>query len=316
MSNGDRPSESQDAVRDKGTSPKEKGTARGPHRTTPAAQKKKAVSQAEAEKLVTELRPIFQEVFSRRVGKQKVTYGSTIGDHVPITVVAEADFRTALEAESKALADDLERLFCKFAREVLQKKLEDYYKALKQPFPVDRLGALDENCKFTREERVVLFSLFKAMLGHVTTEESKRTAGFFARSTRQIFVKESSADAGTIAHELTHAYADGAWHDFTFTMYARRMKRTDELDEGMTGYLAKAVVDRWWSAQPSGTLIPDPSGYGVSYKKRATDFVAAVTRIAALEAYFAGEIEWTDDEMPEDTLVIGARKKPWRWPWR
>jgi hypothetical protein len=316
MSNGDQPSESQDALRDKGTSPKEKGTARGPHRTTPAAQKKKAVSQADAVKLVKDLRPIFQEVFSRRVGKQKVTYGSAIGDHVPITVAAEADFRAALEAESKALANDLERLFCKFAPEVVQKKLQDYYKTIKEPFPADRLGVVDENCKLTREEKVVIFSLLKAMLGHVTTEEADRTAGFFARKTGQIFVKESSAEAGTIAHEMTHAYADGAWHDFTFLMYARRMKSTDELDEGMTGYLAKVVVDRWWSAQPSGTLIPDPSGYGVLYKKRATEFVTSVGKAAALEAFFAGEIEWTDNDLPEDTLVIGSRKKSWRWPWR
>jgi hypothetical protein len=264
-----------------------------------------------AKRLMAELRPLFKKSFS----KNRITYGPTVGNPVKIRVVADKDFKTEVTEEGKRLARGTMALHLKFAPELVLKDLQRFYKVMKQPFP-DRLRTINERTRLTRDEQAAIFPLLQALTVHKATTEADKIGGLFSRSSNEIVLRDSQVDAGAVAHEMAHAYANRGWDNFIDMMRLRRMNETDKLDEGMTTLIERIVVDAWVAKQPSGTVVP-LARYDSSYTDRARDFVKQLGRDPAFEAYFGGWIDFTNNATPEDTLVIGNKtKKKWKWPWR
>jgi hypothetical protein len=273
-------------------------------------------AQADAERLAKELQPLFLSLFSSRPPTgPRIPYGSKVGKAVTIVTVAPKDWQKTMQEEGERVAKLVEPMYLKFAPDLVAQKLVDYYKLNREPFPSARLKVIDENTRLTADERGVLFSMAKVMVMRVTQEEADKADGLYSRTTDRIFLKNDSVTAGSVAHEMAHAYADGAWSDLTWMMVLRRMKDVDKLNEGMTVVLADLVVAEWFRKQPSKTTIPS-TGYDATYTGRAKEFIKAVGDQAAYEAYFAGEIDHDSRKPPEDSLVIGKAKKPFKWPWR
>ena len=258
-----------------------------------------------------DLQPLFQKHFSRN----KITYGPTVGKPVKIRVVANKDFKAEVTEEGKRLARSTMALHLKFAPELVRRDLERFFRTLRQPFP-DRLRTINEQTRLTSEEQAAIFPLLQALTVHKATTEANKMGGFYSRSSNEIVLRDSQVDAGAVAHEMAHAYANQGWDDLIRMMKLRRMKDTDTLDEGMTTLIERIVVDAWFAKQPSSTLIP-LTRYDSTYTDRAREFVKELGQDRAFEAYFGGWIDFTSNATPEDTLVIGKRtKKKWKWPWR
>ncbi len=261
--------------------------------------------------LMKELQPLFQKSFS----KNKITYGPKVGKAVNFRIVADKDFKAEVVKEAQRLANSTVRLHLKFAPELVRRDLERFYKVMKQPFPA-RLQTIDENTQLTRDEQVAIFTLLQVLTVTKAKDEADKTGGFFSPLANEIVFRESQIGAGTIAHEMAHAYADQGWHDFIHMMKLRGMKETDKLDEGMATHIERIIVKQWWANQPSNTTIPI-AGYDSTYTDRANEFVKALGKDLAYEAYFGGWIDFTSNATPEDTLVIGnKKKKKWKWLWR
>ncbi|MEO8137958.1 MAG: hypothetical protein ABI831_28770, partial [Betaproteobacteria bacterium] len=147
--------------------------------------------------------------------------------------------------------------------------------------------------------------------------EADKVGAFYSPLAKEIVFRDSQIDAGTVAHEMAHAYANQGWHDFINMMRLRGIREMDKLDEGMTAHIERIVVKEWFAQQPSGTLIPI-GAYDATYTKRADDFVKALGKDLAYEAYFGGWIDFASNAAPEDSLIIGnkTKKKNWKWPWR
>lgn len=260
--------------------------------------------------MMKELRPIFLKNFS----KKKITYGPKVGQPVKFRVVADTDFKSEVVKEAKRLADSVMPLHLKFAPEKVREKLERYYKALGQKFPA-RLDTIDENTKLTNDEKVAIFTLLQVLTVEKAKADADKIGAFFSPSTAEMVFRKSGIDAGTVAHEMAHAYADQGWFDFIMLMKLRGMKQTDKLDEGMAALIERIVVIDWHAKQPALTAIP-PAAYDSTYTDRAKDFVKALGKDRAYEAYFGGWIDFTSNARPESSLIIGKKKKKkWKWPW-
>ncbi|MEO8134762.1 MAG: hypothetical protein ABI831_12380 [Betaproteobacteria bacterium] len=259
-----------------------------------------------------ELQPLFLKNFS----KNRITYGPAVGTAVKFRVVADKDFKAEIVKEAQRLANSTIHLHLKFAPEQVLKNLERYYKVMKQPFPT-RLKVIDENTQLTREEKVSLFTLTQVLTVSKATAEADKTGGFYSPLANEIVFRESQIDAGTVAHEMAHAYANQGWHDFIHVLKLRGIPDMDKLDEGMTTHVERIVVKDWWAKQPSGTTIPI-AAYDATYTKRAGEFVKALGQDLAYEAYFGGWVDYASNAKPEDTLIIGnkTKKKNWQWPWK
>jgi hypothetical protein len=278
------------------------------------AEVKKA--QAEAERLAKELQPYFLDQFSSRPARGKrIPFGAKIGTRVSIVAVGPGDWLKRRQEEAERMAKRVEPLYLKFAPERVAQKLVEYYRVSGQPFPADRLKVIDENTRLTSEERGAIFSVVKALTMTITQEEADKADGFWSATTNRIFLKSDSVTAGAVAHEMAHAYTDGAWDDLIVMMLLRGMKNADKLSEGMTVVMADRVVAEWFRAQPSGTTYPS-TGYDATYTAVAREFIKAVGDERALQAYFAGEVDFDPARPPEDSLVIGKDRKAWKWPWR
>lgn len=260
--------------------------------------------------LMKELQPLFQKSFSRK----KITYGPKVGMAVNFRIVADKDFKAEVVKEAQRLAKSTIHLHLKFAPELVRRDLERFYKVMKQPFP-SRLQTIDENTQLTRDEQVAIFTLLQVLTVTKARDEADKTGGFFSPLANEIVFRESQIGAGTVAHEMAHAYADQGWHDFIHMMKLRGMKETDKLDEGMVTHIERIIVKQWWANQPSNTTIPI-AGYDSTYTDKANEFVKALGKDLAYEAYFGGWINFTSNARPEDTLVIGnKKKKKWKWLW-
>jgi hypothetical protein len=282
-----------------------------------AAQAKAALAKelASAQKLAKELQPFFKQVLSRQLKPRgaKITYGPAIGGKVNLAVVADSDFAKASEAEAKRLAARLQQRALKFAPDVVQRRLIAFYKAQGQALP-SRLSVVDEKTRLTPDEDAAVFSIPRAITIAEAQSEAAKVDGFYSTTTKTISLRQSAITAGAIAHEMTHAYAHPNWDDFIFLMQVRGMKETDKLNEGMTSHLSGLVIDAWFAKQSGGT-IPS-TGYGPDYIAIAEDFIKEVGQEAALTAFFGGFVDFTDNDKPEDSLLIGSAKKKWKWKWR
>jgi hypothetical protein len=265
----------------------------------------------EVKGLMKQLQPLFQKNFS----KNKITYGPKVGMPVNFRIVADKDFKAEVVKEAKILADNIMPLYMKFAPEKVRDRLERSYRARKEKFPA-RLHTIDKDTKLTQEEKATIFPLLEALTVAKIRADADKFGGFFSPSTNEIVLRESQIDAGTVAHEMAHAYADQGWRDFIDLMRLRGMKETDKLDEGMTTLVERIIVREWHAMQPSGTTMPLVA-YDSTYTDRANEFVKQLGKDWAFEAYFGGWIDFRSNANPEDTLVIGnKKKKKWKWPWR
>lgn len=282
-----------------------------------AAQAKAARAKelAAAQKLAKELQPFFKQVLSRQIktGGAKITYGPAIGGKVTLTVVADGDFEKASEAEAKRLAAQLQKKALKFTPDVVQRKLIAFYKAQGESLP-SRLSVVDEKTRLTPDEDAAVFSIARMLTIALAKKEAADVDGFYSPSTKTVSLRESSITAGVIAHEMTHAYAHPNWSDFIYLMQVRGMKETDKLNEGMTSRLSGLVIDAWFAKQSGGTM--PSTGYGPDYIAIADDFIKDIGQEAAFTAFFGGFVDFTDNDKPEDFLLIGRAKKKWKWKWR
>lgn len=261
-----------------------------------------------------QLQPIFKEKFSfkkKGVGN-KILYGAKVGGNVRIEMLSETDFAKEWLEEKKRRADGLEKLLLKFAPELIRDELVKYYKTLKQKLP-ERLNVIDENTQLDRDERAILFSLIKVMWLVKADEEVKKLEGFYSESADKIVIKDTTANVAVLAHEMAHAYADKSWHDFTSMMILRKMKNANELDEGMATVIERIVVADWIKKQTGKKLTPPPAAYDT---KTAKEFIKLHGEKNVYESYFGGEVDFTDNDKPEDALTLGKAKKKWKWKWR
>jgi hypothetical protein len=261
--------------------------------------------------LMKQLQPLFWKNFS----KNKITYGPKVGNPVNFRVIADKDFKAEVVKEAKRLADSALPLHLKFAPEKVREKLEGFYKAMGGKVPA-RLQTINENTRLTAEEKAATFTLPEVMTVVKIKADADKIGAFYSPSTKEIVFRESKIDAGAVAHEMAHAYSDQGWHDLISLMRLRGMKETDKLDEGMTTLIERIVVNEWHANQPSNTTIP-LAAYDSTYTDRADDFVKQLGKDLAFEAYFGGWIDFASNAKPEDTLIIGnKKKKKWKWPWR
>ncbi|MDY0883489.1 hypothetical protein ACFPL7_11060 [Dongia soli] len=279
------------------------------------AKAERAKKLASAQKQAKELQPFFKQVLSRQIkpGGAKITYGPAVGAKVSLAVIADGDFEKANEAEAKRLAAQLQKKALKFAPDSVQRRLIAFYNAQGEALP-SRLSVVDEKTRLTPDEDAAVFSIARAMTIADTKSEAAKVDGFYSSTTKAISLRESAITAGAIAHEMTHAYAHPNWHDFIYLMRVRGMKETDKLNEGMTSHLSGLVIDAWFAKQSGGT-IPS-TGYGPDYIAIANDFIKEVGQEAAFTAFFGGFVDFTDNDKPEDFLLIGSAKKKWKWKWR
>lgn len=282
--------------------------------------------QQQAENMVQELIPIFEQKFS----KKRVTLGRNIGRTVPVTVVSDKDMEAELTKHAKRLANDFLNIFLKYANDRACDRLEKFYKNINQTFDCSKV---DENYKPTREERIALISVEEAALIIEVRRDINKTSGFYSRAITnsdigKMFISKSigskgifkSVLAGTIAHEMAHAYAEPFWDEFLNAMWSRGMKDTGLLNEGMACHIEKIVTNEWINNQKTNMVIPGCYRDQPIVQKRANEFIRAVGQDSAYEAYFAGTIDFDPEPKeplkPEDTIKIGKKKKSWKWPWR
>ena len=265
-------------------------------------------------KVAAELQPIFRAKFSfqKKGVKNKILYGAKVGGNVLVEMLAEKDFAKEWLEEKKRRADGLEKLLLKFAPELIRDELVKYYAVLKQKLP-ERLNIIDENTKLDRDERAILFSLIKVMWLAKADEEISKLEGFYSQSRDKIVIKDSTASVAVLAHEMAHAYADRSWQDFTSMMILRKMKNANELDEGMATVIERIVVNEWVKKQADKKLTPPPAAYDT---KTAQEFIKLHGEKTFYESYFAGEVDFTDNDKPEDSLRLGKSRKKWKWKWR
>jgi hypothetical protein len=266
--------------------------------------------QDEVKRLMKQLQPLFLKHFS----KNRITYGPKVGALVQFRVIVGKDFKAEVAKEGQQLAASILPKSLKFAPEKVLEQLQRFYRALKEPFP-SRLRIIDENTKLSREEKAAIFTWLEIMVVEKAKADADKIGAFFSPSRQEIVFRESQIDAGTVAHEMAHAYAEQGWLDLITLMRLRGMEEVHKLDEGMAAYIERTVVLQWHAQQPPNTPIP-LAGYDSTYTDRAAEFIKQVGQDPAFEAYFGGWINFTSNSNPEDALIIGKAKKQWKWPWR
>jgi hypothetical protein len=282
-----------------------------------------------AEAMVNTMADIYKKLYSVKHGKKYITLGPKVGSKIPVKLVEDADMTAALTDQARQVGDDIIHAMLKFNPESVRDQLIKYYKALETPFP-DRLKVIDENTMLTRDEQDALFGRMKSSLIAEVRKDVAQTQGFFmlpqsASDTGTIVVRAEFAKslnsvsdlAGTIAHELAHAYADNGWRDFLRVMRAMGMARTGELEEGMATFFEDEVVSEWMKAQPIKTPRPE-LGYkdDPEVADSAATFIKVVSKKYALPAFFGGWVNFDDANKPQDSIRIGEkREKKWKWPW-
>jgi hypothetical protein len=305
--------------------PPQPAPATQPSASTPATQ---ATPQQAADAMVSLLASIYKAKFS----KNRQTLGPKVGKSVKVTLVSDADMTAALDQQAVDIGEKLLAAQLKFNPQSVIDRLQKYYKAIKKPFPYSG-KTIDENTKLTREEEAALFGFQKAAIMAEVRRDVDKTQGFYSTPKkgppegiifiREAFAKEKDFEfllAGTLAHELGHAYTDQGWRDFLLVMFANGMLRTGPLEEGMTTHMEEIIVAEWHSRQPANTLIP-LTGYrnDPDVADSAKVFIDAVGEDLARLAYFGGWVDFKDPAKPQDSILVGQKgksRKEWKWPWQ
>jgi hypothetical protein len=280
-------------------------------------------AQQVAEQMADALARMYVEL-----AKGKVTQRSRVGMKIPIVLVTDQGLEAALQQQAIDVADRLLHARLRFNPQWVLDRLRKYYKAINVPFPYQG-KTIDENTKLSREEIGVLTGFLKAALINDLKGDVAATQGMYAqpadgRGTGKIFARKESAEdsgkyhelAGTLAHELAHAYAERNWWDFLDALSANDLPRTGELAEGMAVHFERIIVYEWLKDQPTDTPVP-LAGYRdqPEVAQTAQQFLDAVGKDAAYEAYFGGWISFKNIDRPQDAIQVGKNKKTWKWPW-
>jgi len=201
---------------------------------------------------------------------------------------------------------------------------------------VDRVGEISgkENLKpsdLDREEKAILVSSIMAFLIVDIQKESEDVKGYFSIVDNKLYVLAESITAGTLAHELAHLFAARRWQIMIDFMAVRKMKKASMLNEGMTKFIADNVLARWKPKNlPAGSPLGDlDTGYDKTYIDLAREFMKDLAKKEkdrkkiAYEMYFKGEFDVDEDELkknpnakPEDHLLVGIKRKKWKWIWQ
>jgi hypothetical protein len=282
--------------------------------------------QSSAQQVADQMADLLSKIYLKRFSKYNV---DRVGKKVPVILATEPDLEAALRQHALDVADQQLQSMLKFNPEWVIRKLQDYYRVIEKPFPYAG-KVFDENTKITREEKAAIFALVTQSLVSELQKDLKVTQGFYSRPKDRkgmgtIFIRKEYAEdidrrhdlAGTLAHELAHAYAEITWWDFVDGLSANGMPKVGALIEGMATHFERIIVYDWFNDQPAGTLIP-LAGYRdePDVKDTADEFLKAVGEQAAYQAYLGGWIWFTDIRNPQDSILVGKAKKNWRWPWR
>jgi hypothetical protein len=269
------------------------------------------------------------KIYKKKYSWKKDT--SKIGKKITVKLVDDSDMTAALTENANNVGNEIIQDMLTYNPQEVQDRLRKYYSDIGEPFP-SNLNTIDKNTKLNKEQQGILFGFVKGELISEARKDVDATQGFFARPQNPgdggtIFVRSEFAQsdrfqsnlAGTIGHELAHAYADDVWRDFLGAMLAVNMLRTGKLEEGMATFIENEIVTEWLKTQPPKTLRP-PLGYtdDPEVAGSAETFIKAVGRDWALGAFFHGWITVTDPDKAPDTIVLETKhkKKKWRWPWR
>jgi hypothetical protein len=286
--------------------------------------------QTVAEAMVDTMATIYKKPYSVKHGSKYITLGPKVGSKIPVKLVADADMTAVLTTQAQTIANDIIHSMLKFNPQSVRDQLVRYYAKIKEPFPAN-LSVIDENTVLTSEQQAALFGFMRGVLIDEVRKDVAETQGFFmlpqnAGDTGTMVVRSEFAQsassvadlAGTIAHELAHAYADAGWRDFLRVMTAVGMVRTGKLEEGMATFFESEVIKEWLKSQP--TTAPRPKlGYtdDPEVAESATVFIKAVSRKFALDAFFGGWVNFTDVDKPQDTIRVGEKhERAWKWPWQ
>lgn len=182
-----------------------------------------AAAQLEADQLMEELRPFYAARYAKYGGKAK----HKPGDRVPIAVLGRQDFeasRTVLDAE--LLAEE-HALITKYIPHAASKVISGH-------------GRMASVTLIPVTAATILTPLQLELIKPRKGKSTRGLAGFYSVARDTIFVRVDQVEAGTIAHELGHAYASSLWGEFYVAMVlqteqVRRLVRSpDEARDALT----------------------------------------------------------------------------------
>lgn len=289
---------------------------------------KPSAKPASSDKQISDLMKDLKKFFLQEFGKYMPQ--KTQRRMPKFTVIPDKDMKETERKHTKANGDYLLKQTQKFNPNSLEYLLKSFY----YPDPVPY--TIDEKTQFKPKDKAYLIR--NIIAGDILDTHRGKTVtiAFYSDREDKIYLSESRVStavfaagiekpAGTIAHEMAHAFSDFNWYILTRIML--RAKGGGILDEGMTAHRVAHLAAREWALKQTNPVpIPD-TGYTseAKYRDRADDFVSQVGEAAAFEAFFGGWIDWDDDDHPENALVIGKRnvkakdaKKSyttWKWPW-
>lgn len=277
-----------------------------------------------AEKVAAQMTASFTKMYLDEYCGGKIDKRTRIGMKIPVQLVTDQGMEAALVKQVVDVVDSVLRGRLRFCPQWVVKKLKEYYASIKQPWPYDgrKFGA---GSKLTPEEQNYINGDLKADLIADLRSDVAATQGIYSRpadgkGTGTIFARREDAVvgmqhnlAGTLAHELAHAFAHPNWWTFLDAMEANSASRTGELAEGMAVYFERLFVYKWLDDH-SDQMIP-LEGYRDQplVKKTGKEFIDSVGPKNAIEAYFWGAVTITDLDNAANTIIVGSQ--PWVWPW-
>lgn len=300
--------------------------AQAPSSGQPILNPTPETNEAKANRIRDELILLYRKVYLSSRGNVGLSgrrsLGSVFASKIKLKVIPASNWATELSRNRERSNDFMIKQYLNFNPQEIQDKLIRYYKAINEDFIKVYGGQLPFNkaTKLKSEDIKVLFGRYN--LSTIDEDEAINVAGFYSISERIIYLNEDSIDYGVIAHELAHAYSDGAWRDFVTAMIVFGKKNSVAVNEGLTSYFAKEVINKWILAQPTDTIIPDSGALGYLGKlefKFAQKFLDDLTIKIALEVYFLGSISDfrydTDGKLINKFSFGDKSRKEWSWPW-
>lgn len=266
-----------------------------------------ASAQRLAEALVAELRGFFADRYGRFAGASS----PRLGDKVSIRVLPENDFAREVAVHRDETLVHLRSLITKYIPEEASRRISGFGTG-----PDVKLIPVSASTRLTAAQMRLILPDIPPDTGEL------RSAGFYSNARKTIFLDSNHVDAGSVAHEMTHAYSSPLWREFHFalklqsaavTSGAGRGKQVWEvfrqLDEGLTSALAQPVIDDWFHAPFRKGMIARPSspprasgGYLSDVTTQMEKFVGVVDgtlstpKTNSFLAYFGGEVVFTIDE--------------------
>ncbi|QNQ08861.1 hypothetical protein [Sphingomonas alpina] len=255
-----------------------------------------------------------------------------VGKKIPYELVSDQGMEAALKKQAELVYERLLKGRFDLNMPWVEEKLHLYYDSDKlgkpRPYPYSKanpptLEGLD------REEKAALFGALKSGRFTDMSGEAAHTVAFFQRpdtpgATGKMFVRKLAAEdptsqselAGTIAHELGHAYADANWWEFYDIANAFDLPLIEKLTEGIATTFEEKLSRAWWDQQPGGTELPMIGYRNDKDIMRLGPEFFKILKQAGYEAYFGGWIKVGNVNNVANTIIVGQSKTRWSWPWK